>query len=202
MGALAAYLGNMGYLGQPGLLAMLAMFGGVLMIALTRNTSPTMVMVRHGALFTSGFGQGWLASPLINYAARVDPNSVLLTLVMTVLIFGSFTASAFFSPRRQYLYLGGLLGSLLLVLMGGGLINSFLGSAAVDTSLLYLGLGVFAFYILYDTQVIVERAEASERPDAVLHAYTLFTDLAAIFIRLLVLFTKDKQPDRRRQRKN
>jgi len=51
---------------------------------------------------------------------------------------------------------------------------------------LYFGLLVFVGYIIVDTQEIVERAHLGDL-DYVKHALTLFTDLVAVFVRILVI---------------
>jgi len=51
---------------------------------------------------------------------------------------------------------------------------------------LYFGLLVFVGYIIVDTQEIVERAHMGDL-DYVKHALTLFTDLVAVFVRILVI---------------
>jgi len=45
---------------------------------------------------------------------------------------------------------------------------------------------VFVGYIIVDTQEIVERAHMGDL-DYVKHALTLFTDLVAVFVRILVI---------------
>lgn len=61
---------------------------------------------------------------------------------------------------------------------------------------LYLGLLVFAGYILFDTQLIVERSSAGDM-DHVKHALDLFVDFMAVLVRVLVILLKNK--DRREQ---
>lgn len=45
---------------------------------------------------------------------------------------------------------------------------------------------MFVGYIVVDTQEIVERAHLGDL-DYVKHALTLFTDLAAVFVRILII---------------
>ena len=56
--------------------------------------------------------------------------------------------------------------------------------------------------MIYDTQVIIERAERGDK-DVPLHAMTLFIDLFELFIRILQILielNKDKDDDRRKRR--
>lgn len=180
-------------IGEPGFLA-LALFFVTFLAALFMSNTPNNSMIRHGALYGMGFSQGWLVSPLVSTMLMVNPNTVLMTIVATVLIFGSFTMSAYYSPRRQYMYLGGILGTIVSLMMLTSLMNAWVGSSFLASAELYVGLLVFSLYVLYDTQIIVERAEGG-RHDPVLHALMLFTDLAAIFVRLLVILARNRNQD-------
>lgn len=193
LAAIACYLENTGIIGEPGFLA-LALFFATFLVALFMRDTPNNSMARHGALYGMGFSQGWLVSPLVSSVLFVDPNTVLMTIVATALIFGSFTMSAFYSPRRQYMYLGGILGTIVSLMMLTSLMNAWIGSPMLASVELYVGLLVFSLYVLYDTQIIVERAESGRR-DPVLHALMLFTDLAAIFVRLLIILARNRNDD-------
>ena len=68
----------------------------------------------------------------------------------------------------------------------------------------YLMCGLFmaCLYIIYDTQIIVERAENGDK-DVPAHTMMLFIDLFELFIRILQILmelNKDKDNDRRRRR--
>lgn len=66
----------------------------------------------------------------------------------------------------------------------------------------YLGLLVFAGYVLFDTQLVVERASAGDF-DQIQHALDLFVDFMAIAVRVLIILMKnqeEKEKQRRRRR--
>ncbi|THG21656.1 hypothetical protein TEA_000285 [Camellia sinensis var. sinensis] len=101
--------------------------------------------------------------------------------------FGCFSMAAMLARRREYLYLGGLLSSGLSILFWLHFASSiFGGSAALFKFELYFGLLVFVGYIVVDTQDIIERAHFGDL-DYVKHALTLFTDFAAVFVRILII---------------
>lgn len=69
-------------------------------------------------------------------------------------VFACFSAAALLSPRRQYLYLGGLLSSVLSTFMLMRVASFFFGGGALlFEAELYGGLAVFSGYVVYDTQV-------------------------------------------------
>lgn len=66
-----------------------------------------------------------------------------------------------------------------------------------------MGLFVFAGYVVYDTQVIIERASMGDR-DSISHAVQLFTDFVQLFIRIVIILLRNaekKQNDQRRKQR-
>lgn len=53
---------------------------------------------------------------------------------------------------------------------------------------LYIGLAVMCGFIVYDTQLIIEKARRGDK-DYVMHSVELFIDFVAVFKRLLIILT-------------
>ena len=77
-----------------------------------------------GFAFFSGLGMG----PLLDLAIRINPTIVPNALLLSSMIFASFTGVSLFAPDGQYLFLGGTLLSGLSTLFWLGLINIFFQS--------------------------------------------------------------------------
>ena len=54
---------------------------------------------------------------------------------------------------------------------------------------MYLGLLIFCGFVLFDTQMIIERKERGD-DDYIWHSVDLFIDFMAIFKRLLIILAK------------
>lgn len=67
---------------------------------------------------------------------------------------------------------------------------------------LMVGLLMACLYIIYDTQVIIERAEMGDK-DEIQHAMLLFVDLFDLFVRILKILielNKREEENRRNER--
>lgn len=156
---------------------------------------------RLSLLMASALFQGASIGPLIHLAVAIDPSLIFSAFVATSLAFGCFSAAALVARRREYLYLGGLLSSGLSILMWLHFASSlFGGSVALFNFEVYFGLLVFVGYVIVDTQEIIEMAHFGDL-DYVKHALTLFTDLAAIFVRILIIMLKNSSERNERKKK-
>ncbi|CAF0899857.1 unnamed protein product [Adineta steineri] len=177
-----------GWLNYPRLAVFASIITSVWLFTLDFNARTQMQcfgLMSATALFT-----GIYLSPLINVAINVDPQIVMTAFLMTTIIFVCFTLSALLTKKRTYLYLGGLLatGSSIMLLLS--LMNLFGRSQLIFNINLYFGLAIACGYVLYDTQLIIERANNGDM-HYVKHALLLFTDLVDIFVRILIILIKN-----------
>jgi Bax inhibitor 1 len=174
-----------------GLFTQLAMFG-----VLFAFHAATDFVSRFGLLMAFGALQGASIGPLIEHVAyNVDPAIVTSAFLGTAVVFACFSAAALVAKRRSYLYLGGLLGSCLSLLFWGGIVNLFFRSALFFNVQLYLGLVMFCGYVVFDTQLIVEK-HAQGSNDFLAHSLNLFIDFVAIFVRLLIILSRNQKKRR------
>jgi FtsH-binding integral membrane protein len=137
-----------------------------------------------------GFFKGMSLGPLLSIVAFIDPSLIVTAFLGTVAVFACFTASAVLAKRRAYLYLGGILGSAVSLMLVLSLMNMFFRSVGFYMVELYGGLLIFSGYVVFDTQVILEKAELGSK-DVIGHAATLFVDFVAIFVRVLIILLKN-----------
>jgi FtsH-binding integral membrane protein len=147
-----------------------------------------------------GFLQGLSLGPLCNLAIQIDPAILLTAFLGTTIVFVCFGLSAIYSERRSYLWLGGVISSSMMFLAVLGLVSIFWRPMWIFSIQLYFGLAVFCAYVLFDTQMIIEKAEAGS-DDFVGHALELFIDFVAIFTRILIILIKNAQEKENNSRK-
>lgn len=139
--------------------------------------------------------------PLIDVAFRVDPHTIVVACLTTSIVFISFSFAALFSERRSWLFLGGIFSSFLSIMFFLSIMNLFFRAAFPYVLNLYGGLFVFSLYIIYDTQMIIEKHLRGDK-DFIGHAMTLFVDLVAVFVRILIIILRNSEKkDRKKSRR-
>nr|XP_013816356.1 PREDICTED: bax inhibitor 1 [Apteryx mantelli mantelli] len=90
-----------------------------------------------------------------------------------------------------------LLSGLTLMLLSS-LVNAFVGSTWLFTANLYLGLMIMCGFVLFDTQLIIEKAESGDK-DYIWHCVDLFLDFVNIFRELLMILgmTENKKKEKK-----
>ncbi|KRT82619.1 hypothetical protein AMK59_4096, partial [Oryctes borbonicus] len=143
----------------------------------------------------SGVGMG----PLLEHVIQVDPSIIVTALIGTTLVFVSFSICAMFAERGRWLYLGGTLMTLLNTIFILSLANIFFGSTLLFQLHLYLGLITMCGFVLYDTQLIIEKRRMGSK-DFVAHSLDLFIDFIGLFRRILIILTQKEEESRRKRR--
>ncbi|CAG8447481.1 5024_t:CDS:2 [Diversispora eburnea] len=116
--------------------------------------TPENKLTRYGLLGVFGFMEGLSIGPVVKYALAIT----------------------------YFLYLGGILGSVLSLLLWTSFINSFVGSKFIFDIEIYVGLLMFSGY------------------DEISDALTLFIDLVGIFVRILSIFADKSENGNQRQK--
>lgn len=142
-----------------------------------------------------GFGAltGHSMGLLLQFAIFLNPSIIVTALMGTTMIFVCLSVTALFARRGQYLFLGGMLMSVLSTMLLISLSNLLFRSQIVNDINLYLGLIVMCGLVLYDTQVIMEKCRLGNK-DAIQHALDLFYDVVSIFRKLLIILMQKVSP--------
>mmetsp|Transcript_1603 Transcript_1603/g.1977 ORF Transcript_1603/g.1977 Transcript_1603/m.1977 type:complete len:245 (+) Transcript_1603:32-766(+) len=162
---------------------------GLIIIMAMGCTQKRNTRLRVSLMILFGFTEGICLSPLLKMANVVDERIIATAFLGTATIFLCFSMAALTSKRRSFLYLGGILGSTLMLLFFSSLLNIFFNSTFLFSIELYVGLAMFMGYVLFDTQVIIEAAEKGN-DDFSWDAMKLFIDLVGIFVRILIILIK------------
>jgi len=158
-----------------------------------RGTRLSMLL---GFAFFSGLGLG----PLLDLAIRINPTIVPNALLLSSMIFASFTGASLFAPDGQYLYLGGTLLSGLSTLFWLGIINLFFQSQLLFQVHIWGGLLILCGFIAWDNQMIIEKKRRGDG-DFIGHSLYLFIDFMKVFRRVLILLMqKDDTNNKKRRR--
>jgi len=197
--AMGAFVHLFGSVIGAGLMTGLGSLACLLMLCFTPHDGKNQAK-RLSMLAGFGFFSGVNLGPLLEVAIMINPTIVMEALLGTTVVFGSFSLSALYAPRGRFLYLGGSLFSILNTLFCLSLFNMFVGSYLLFQANLYIGLFVMCGFIVYDTQMIMEKCRAGNR-DYVMHGLELFIDFLAVFKKLLIILS-DKEANKKSKRKN
>ncbi|XP_026329428.1 probable Bax inhibitor 1 isoform X2 [Hyposmocoma kahamanoa] len=183
---------------RAGFLSAIIGAGLMLMLLATpdngKNTS-----LRLGYLLGFGLTSGMSMGPMLEYVSMVNPAIIMTALLGTTVVFVCFSITAMLADRGSYLFLGGTLLTMLTSLSLMSLVNLFMQSQILYQTHLYLGLLLMCGFILFDTQLIIEKRRMGNK-DFVQHALELFIDFIGVFRRLVIILTQKEEQNRRRKR--
>jgi len=154
--------------------------------------------LRIGYLLTFAFFSGLGTGPLLDFAISINPSIIVTAFFGTCVIFGCFTIAALYAPDRKYLYLGGILMSLLTTMFWMGIANLFMQSRFVFMLNLYGGLALICGFVLYDTQLIIEKRRRGD-DDFIWHSVDLFIDFMDVFRRLVIILASKEQRSKKKE---
>lgn len=185
---------------EAGILVALASLGLVLGLHFVKDNGKNFY-TRLAMLLGFGFCSGQTLGPLLQFIIFINPQIIVTALTGTCVVFVSLTASALLAERGKFLFLGGILISIINTMMLFSLLNLFVRSYYVQQGQLYVGLGLMAAFILYDTQSIIEKCRMGNK-DCIQHSLDLFFDLISIFRKLLIILTQKEERERQNKRKS
>ena len=142
---------------------------------------------------------------------------VVQAAVLTAATVASVSAIVAASPSYNFMWLGGILSTGMGLLIGANLINLIWRTSTVlHLGIAYLGAGLFALMLLYDTSKVVKEAQqgreggvmggwggaagARRAFDPINHALELYLDMVNLFYYLLRILIQQKMEEQRRSR--
>lgn len=156
--------------------------------------------MRLGLLMGFSFCSGLSLGTLLDFAITINPSIIVTALISTAAIFVCFSIASLTAQRGRWLYLGGSLLTFLTVLIGLSFANIFFGSQLLFQAYLYLGLALMCGFVLYDTQLIIEKRRLGDK-DFISHSVDLFVDLLGIFRRLVIILIQKEQQQQQNKKK-
>lgn len=162
------------------------------------NFSTKYSKFRAFSFYLFAFLDGLAAGPLLEYAVVTDPAIPVIAFVAAAVVFAGFSVSAIFARRGSYLALGAFLWAGILGLFLIQIVNLFTSKLVGFGPMLYGGLMLLCGFILYDTQVIIEKANRGDK-DCHGHAMDLLIDFVGIVKRLILILIRNNE--RREEKK-
>lgn len=196
--ALGAYIDLYTNILSRNFITVLGAIGFLVALNCTKDNGKNQLM-RLGFLIGFSFCSGLGLGPLLEQVILIDPSIIPTTLLATSLIFVSFSLSALLARRGSWLFLGGTITTILSALFVFSLASMFLSSTLLFQAHLYVGLVLMCAFVLYDTQLIMEKRRHGDK-DFIAHSVDLFIDFIGIFRRLLIILAQ-KENNKREERK-
>ncbi|XP_069034676.1 probable Bax inhibitor 1 [Lepisosteus oculatus] len=193
-----AYVHVVTRLFQGGVLSLLGSLGMMAWLAMTPHcpeTEKKRLGILAGFAFFTGVGLG----PVMDFVIAINPSIIVTAFLGTSIIFACFTMSALYAQRRSYLFLGGTLMSGLSLLFLLSLFNMFFGSVMLFKAHMYIGLMLMCGFVLFDTQLIIEKAEMGDK-DYIWHCVDLFLDFVTIFRKLMVILAMNEKEKKKEKK--
>merc|ERR1712227_640798 len=156
---------------------------------------------RMGYMWALAFSMGFLVGPAMHHIMEMDSSIIMNAVAITGIMFASFSAISIFSKRRSYLFLGGIISSLVSCMLMYRLfawITGY-GYAAYGMGYLMISLFIACMYIIYDTQMIIERCEVFGERDVPKHTMILFMDLFDLFIKIIQILMELQKDDKKKK---
>lgn len=175
---------------------MMAMLG--IMMYIHSDTNKEDHTRRMGWLLAFGVAKGLSIGPLVSLAIDVDPSLVVIAVLATATVFTCFSLVALLSERRSFFFIGGIMSSYLSLSFWLFVVNMFIYVPFAFIFQLYGGLFVFSLYVIYDTQMIIEKRNRGSK-DIIGHALELFVDLMAIFVRILIILMRNNEKSKKKK---
>lgn len=183
-------------IGANSIFSLIAMLGSIFYLHSVPHNRQNLNK-RLGVLGGLSLLTGATMSPLLDLVIRINPAIVVTAFAGTSGIFACFTVSALLAKRRTYLYLGGILSSVSMLL----LVSLFIGvhSLAAFKFHLYVATAMTLGFILYDTQLIIEKYMNGD-DDYVIHSVHLFFDFIQLFQQILTILAMNNEEKKNKRK--
>ena len=106
---------------------------------------------RIGFLVALAAFMGFQTGPVMHYYAAENPEALTSAIAYTTGAFGSFSAVSLFSRRRSYLFLGGIISTMMTTLFLYSMMGMLMGSNPLGIGYLVITLFMTCLCLIFDT---------------------------------------------------
>merc|ERR1712146_732965 len=157
--------------------------------------------MRMGYMWALAFFLGFLVGPAMHHIADIHPSILINAVAITSIMFACFSAISLYSKQRSYLFLGGIISSMLSCMFWWRLGGWLFGYSVYGMPYLLCSLFVACIYIVYDTQMIVFKCEQYNVRDVPTDTMTLFMDLFDLFIKIVQLLLEMQENEKKKKKR-